>query len=554
MAETLHRRSSGVGARSAGEIRYPDMRSLRSLGFFGVLAVSTACGTEDPVDGDGKGLPLNPNPTASPGGMVTPPSGTTTNSTATPPSPVPPASSPGGAEGGTPSVVSPTPGSGGDPVSGPNDGGRPSQPAGVAGEGNGGTGDGEGGSNSSGSAGDSTGNAGASQAGANGAGDGGASPDETGANFPFPVNVESEYCTYPTNADPDVVRAAYEDWKTTTVTSDGAGGFMRVKKPDSGNVIGSTVSEGMGYGMLLAVYMNDQAVFDNLWQYVRLYLNENGLMDWEIDPNGSVIGSGAASDGDEDMAFALVMADRQWGGSGSLDDTYLNYAIALIDAMWEHEVDHSRNDMLKAGDTWGDVDITNPSYFAPAYFRVFGRVTGKEAEWNRVVASSYDVIEASLNAQNGNQDNGLVPAWCTSTGVPTEAYAGAPTHFQQDSTRTPFRVGQDYCYFGEPRAKAYLEKITSFYQGVGVANIVDGYDLDGTPRPERATNGLQTASFVGPAGVGAMNDPVNQMFIDEAYAAVATLELTAGTIYYQKSWTALSLLMLTGNFVDFTSM
>jgi hypothetical protein len=35
--------------------------------------------------------------------------------------------------------------------------------------------------------------------------------------------------------------------------------------------------------------------------------------------------------------------------------------------------------------------------------------------------------------------------------------------------------------------------------------------------------------------------------------ALATQGLTAGTIYYQKSWTALSLLMLTGNLVDFTA-
>ena len=37
-------------------------------------------------------------------------------------------------------------------------------------------------------------------------------------------------------------------------------------------------------------------------------------------------------------------------------------------------------------------------------------------------------------------------------GTPVEAYSGAPKYFQNDSTRTPFRVGQDYCYFGEPRA------------------------------------------------------------------------------------------------------
>ncbi len=84
--------------------------------------------------------------------------------------------------------------------------------------------------------------------------------------------------------------------------------------------------------------------------------------------------------------------------------------------------------------------------------------------------------------------------------------------------------------------------------------IVDGYDLNGTPKPDRAVNGAQAASFVGPAGVGAMSDTQYQSFINQAYAAVATLNLTAGTIYCQKSWTALSLLMMTGNLVDFTQI
>ncbi len=327
-----------------------------------------------------------------------------------------------------------------------------------------------------------------------------------------------------------------------------------MKKPDSGSVIGSTVSEGIGYGMILAVYLDDQPLFDGLWQYEQSHLDGNGLMHWEIGPDNQVTsgGSGAATDGDEDMAWALVMADRQWGGKGTLDDTYLNHAKKLIELILKHEVDVKRDYLLKPGDQWGDVDVTNPSYFAPAYFRVFGQVTGKVDEWNRVIDGNYDILERSLNAASGNESNGLVPAWCNSAGVPVEAYGGAPKHFQNDSTRTPFRIGQDYCYFGEPRAKAYLDKITSFYDGVGVSKIVDGYALDGTPKPERPGDGKQAASFVGPAGVAAMSDADHQAFLDEAYAAVATLGLTNGTIYYQKSWTALSLLMMTGNLIDFT--
>lgn len=379
-------------------------------------------------------------------------------------------------------------------------------------------------------------------------GTGGGGGTSTGA-FPFPQNVESQYCSTPSYDNEDV-RRAYAAWKDAVITSEGAGGFQRVRKPDSGTVVGSTVSEGIGYGMLLSVYFGDQELFDNLWLYAKQYFNEHGLMHWEIDPNGGVIGTGAALDGDEDMAWALVMASRQWSESSRLPASYHDEAVDLIEAMWEYEIDHTRNGMPLPGDTWGGADITNISYFAPAYYRVFGEITDNVAGWNEVIDTSYAIIELSLNEASGNADNGLVPAWCDSMGVPVEAFEGAPTHFQNDSTRTPFRVGQDYCYYGEPRALEYLEKIASFYAGVGVANIVDGYDLDGTPHPERSANGSQAASFVGPAAVAAMAVS-DQAFLDEAYLAVAGGGLDAGTIYYQASWEALSLLMLSGNFIEF---
>jgi endo-1,4-beta-D-glucanase Y len=379
--------------------------------------------------------------------------------------------------------------------------------------------------------------------------------EQPGAQRPFPQRDFGKFCGRPVAADDGAALAAYRTWKTVTVTADGAGGFLRVKKPDSGAIIGSTASEGIGYGMILAAYFGDQPLFDGLWRYEQIHLDDNGLMNWDIGPDGvtSSGGQGAATDGDVDMAWALVMADRQWGGQGTLAKSYLEYAKELIGLIWEHEVDHKRGEMLMAGDKWGDVDVTNPSYFAPAYFRVFGKVTGQIDNWNKVIDANYTILAKSLNATSGNASNGLAPAWCDSSGKPVEAFAGAPTHFQNDATRVPFRVGQDYCYFGEPRAKQYLALISAFYSGVGVPNIVDGYALNGTPRPERAVGGLQAASFVGPAGVAGMSDAAFQPLVDQAYAALATQGLTAGTIYYQKSWTALSLLMLTGNLVDLTA-
>jgi endo-1,4-beta-D-glucanase Y len=382
----------------------------------------------------------------------------------------------------------------------------------------------------------------------------GPTPATEQANFPFPQNREFENCTYPTRYDNAHVVAAFEKWKTDTVTADGASGHLRVKRPsEPGLEPNSTVSEGIAYGMLIAVYMNDQTLFDELWKYEQLWVDDKGLMHWYINAAGTeVLGSGAASDADIDMAWALIMADRQWGEGGSLGDSYLNIARALVDKIWQHEILDGK--LLLPGDGWGDWGSVNPSYFMPNYFRSFAELTGNPG-WLDVVTTSYDILEKSLNAESGNADNGLVPAWCTSEGVPNAGVwqdQSAPTHYQYDSCRTPFRIGVDYCMHGEARALAYVQKTSGFFSGVGVANIVDGYELNGTPRPQEM--GGQSAAFIGTAAVGAMHSASHQAFLDEAYTRVAGLDLLVGGLYYEASWTVLSLLMMTGNFLDYTKL
>jgi endoglucanase len=370
-------------------------------------------------------------------------------------------------------------------------------------------------------------------------------------NHPFPENQRLPGCTYPTNVNPEHARTAYQRWKSEIVTAEGARGYLRTRRPNSpGAETNSTVSEGIAYGMIIAVAMGDQPLFDNLWNYSQQFLNENGLMHWYINAAGTApISTGGATDSDEDIAWSLVMAARQWGGSGTLDKPYLELAKEQIQRIWDHEIDHQNGDLVLPGDTWNEA-IFNPSYFAPNQYRIFGQVSGKVAEWNRVIDTGYATLSKCLNSQSGNANNGLAPAWCNLDGEPTGT--NDAWNYQYDSARVPFRIGQDYCYSGEPRAKAYLEKISAFFAGIGAANIVDGYALDGTPEPDpNTTAGLQSAVFVGSAAVGAMHDAKYQTFIDEAYARVATGELLARSIYYNHSWTTLSLLMLSGNLIEY---
>jgi endo-1,4-beta-D-glucanase Y len=373
--------------------------------------------------------------------------------------------------------------------------------------------------------------------------------------LPFPQNQRLSHCTYPREASPEDARRAFQAFREEIVTADGALGFLRTRRPDTPDgVPNSTVSEGIAYGMIIAVAMDDQSLFDAFWKYALAFLNSNGLMNWYIAPDGSkALGVGGATDSDEDMAWALVMAHRQWGGSGSLGESYLSHAQRQIDRVYEFEVDHGKwPDMLLPGDDWRGQNVFNPSYFAPHQYRIFGEVSGNVAGWQRVIDRGYGIVEASLNDRNGNRENGLVPAWCDASGTPVEAFPGAMKNYQYDSARLPFRIAQDYAYHRDPRARAYLEKVSRFFVGIGADHIVDGYELDGTPAPDPRAQKPNPGSavFVGAAAVGAIFEPGYQDFIDAAYARIRTGKLLARSRYYNHCWTVLSLLMLSGNLFD----
>jgi hypothetical protein len=348
---------------------------------------------------------------------------------------------------------------------------------------------------------------------------------------------------------------AYQAWRSEIVTRDGARGYLRARRPDTPDgVPNSTVSEGIAYGMIIAVMFDDQALFDDFYRYALCFENKSGLMDWYIAPDGeSRLGVGGATDSDEDIAWALVMAHRQWGGSGALGDSYLTLAKRQIERVWECEVDHGQYpDMLLPGDDWRGRNVFNPSYFAPQQYRVFAEVSGNSG-WLRVIDRGYQIVNASLNATLGNADNGLVPAWCDAAGTPVEAFPGAMMNYQYDSARLPFRLGQDWAAAHEPRAFAYVARSSAFFANIGADAIVDGYALNGEPAPDprAAQPNPGSAVFVGSAAVGAMHDPRYQAFIEAAYARVRTGTLLARSRYYNHSWTVLSLLMLTGNLSDF---
>ena len=356
-----------------------------------------------------------------------------------------------------------------------------------------------------------------------------------GAHYPFPQGHAFAHCSFP-SYDTDKVATAYTNWKAKFFQ----GG--RVIRPENGN---DTVSEGIAYGMLIGVYMNDKTLFDSLWTYAQSKRDGNGLMNWHLDSNGGTVSGGGATDADEDMAYALLMAGAQW------TPEYASAANTLIDAIWDKEVESGSN-VLKPGDNFGGSSQTDPSYFAPSYYRAFGKATPAHP-WASVVESSYTILGAASGA------DGLVPNWVNAQGAGVNGPGNDTNgpYFGYDACRTPFRIALDYCENGEPRAKAYLDKLVTFYDTTGGARLAalkDGYTNSGANPPGALGDYAAGMAFYGPAGVAAMAGG-HDAVLDGVYISLSlnTASSTSSSFtYFHGSWGTLSLLAMSGNFWDMT--
>ena len=380
-------------------------------------------------------------------------------------------------------------------------------------------------------------------------GNGGLAPPPAGGMFPFPRDQGVGTCAKPAGAGGKFLVDAYLKWKRTFVVTAGSG--LRVQRPENNY---DSVSEGIAYGMLIAVYMNDKALFDGLFNYWTSNAASGGgtagpLMTWQI-PGGT----GSATDADQDAAFALLMAQKQWGGS------YQSAALSMIGNIWTYDIEPSTF-YPKGGSTFtgSGSALTNPSYFAPSYYRLFASVDTGHA-WSSVLSAVYTALANIQSKVSG----GLVPAWCTSqcTGIGGGNYPDN-TMYQYDSHRTPWRIGLDACWNNEARAISYVTATTNFFAAqsktTGLGRLADIYATGGTRGNNAKPNSM---SLIGTAAAGAMaiaaSNADAKSFLDRSYQFLLDATYTpdpaaaTGTMqtytYYNATVGLLMALTLSGNF------
>jgi endo-1,4-beta-D-glucanase Y len=340
-----------------------------------------------------------------------------------------------------------------------------------------------------------------------------------------------------------VIRTQYDKWKAAGVQSACGGSAVTF------NSSYLTVSEGAGYGMLLSVVMagyDGQArdLFDGLFRVVRSHPAYNtgypALMDWRVNNNCTSAGDGwNAMDGDLDIAMALLMADKQWGSSGTVN--YKAEALATIAALKAYN-------MTSDGFTKGLPNAANnrTSDYMITHFKAFRRATG-DTFWDQATDKAFYLLDLMQSRYAPN--TGLVPDFVVNTGTnpaPSPGFIGDGNamegFYYWNACRLPWRLASDYVTSGDDRSRVVTGKMMDFFQsssGGDPSRMQSGYRLDGT-----SLQNYPDPAFVGPATAGAMVDARFQPFLNSLWTFSAA-NLTHG--YYGTELQLLSLIVATGN-------
>ncbi|GEM_PF-767655 len=387
------------------------------------------------------------------------------------------------------------------------------------------------------------------------------------ARYPFPQHppyasgsVKSN--TLSQSAMDGAVRSFYDQWKARyLVAGCDSGQYYVYYNYESGEtpVEAICVSEGQGYGMLITALMagydpNARHFFDGLYRYYRAHPSSinNRLMAWR-QLTGCLVQSGdddAATDGDLDVAYALLLADKQWGSNGEIN--YLQEAYILIDAVLEDEINPDRIS-VKLGD-WADLsdpayyNATRSSDFMMDHFRSFATLTG-DTIWNRVLDNCYNYIAAIQT--NNSPVTGLLPDFIKNlqtTPAPAQAHfleSAYDGHYYYNACRDPWRIATDYLISGDTRAKAAVQKINTWIKtatGGNPSNLRSGYYLNGNV----IHNDYVDLPFLAPLMVGAMVDTSNREWLNALWSTVTGMSINADG-YYGNSIKMICMIVASGN-------
>ncbi|MCO5946433.1 glycosyl hydrolase family 8 [Mucilaginibacter flavidus] len=257
-------------------------------------------------------------------------------------------------------------------------------------------------------------------------------------------------------------------------------------------------TEGLSYGMMVAVQLNKKDVFDRIWRWSKKYLQHQdgpreGYFAWSINPQTMKRNSeGSASDGELYFITDLLFAANRWGNNTGIN--YYAEARKILDAMWKkdgtgniHPLINMEAKQISFVPEGGGYEWTDASYHLPAFYEVWALYArdGHEQFYRDCANTARAFLHRACDPVTGlNADNSEF------SGKP-HSWGKMKPAFRFDSWRVPMNIAMDYVWFGKDKAwqRDYAKRIQNFLRTKGINNFDDQFNTDGT-----------TPEFVLPAG------------------------------------------------------
>eukprot|EP00808_Paulinella_micropora_P019481 g65235.t1 len=317
-------------------------------------------------------------------------------------------------------------------------------------------------------------------------------------------------------SDPKLLRSMYWSWKDKYLKEgECAPNTAHIQVGPAHQMQQESQSIAQGYAMLLTAFFagedaQAQRVFDELFRFTRLFSNPDSQLmhrrqvdckniPWLSDMNqteqdfrgkaleGQIYGS--VTQADMDIAYALLLADAQWGGPDGVGGTNINYrqeAAAITSSLFVRVVND--NGVLLLGD-WVKLyahsahpllSATRTADFLPDHLRAFANVATDSAErqgWLELLDKYYVVFDKMI--KEFSPARGLLPEYILwADGDPVQAPSGfenlANSHlYGAGAAQMSLRVGLDYLLHGEPKAQALLSTSVQWFAAHTYASSID---------------------------------------------------------------------------------
>lgn len=315
-------------------------------------------------------------------------------------------------------------------------------------------------------------------------------------------------------------------------------------------------TEGLSYGMMIAVQLNRQKEFNQIWKFAKHYMGHDagplaGYFTWHVAFNGQKLrDTGPAPDGEEWFVMALFFASHRWGdGEGIFN--YSAEAQSLVHTMLHKEEDPEHGSVTSMFDRTAKQIVftphppgstfSDPSYHLPAYYELWSRWAASPED--RAFLAEVTQTSREIFKKAAHPATGLMPDYSNFDGTPYKARWGNHQDFLYDAWRTLSNPALDYAWWAaDPWQVEQSNRVLKFLAAQG-PDIPDRYTIEGKP----VSTNVNTEGLIAMAATAALaaDRDVGQPFVQRLW----DMKVPEGRKrYYDGLLTMIALLEVSGNY------